>query len=80
MLEETNPLQTTFKQRGIVSSRDALLRRSAEIEPLVVKICSKEQHLSIFSFLVFLLSGVLKGSTLDAFVFLPSQSRALDVT
>ena len=41
-MEEINPLQTTFKQRCIVSSRDALLRRSAEIKHFVVQICSKE--------------------------------------
>jgi hypothetical protein len=37
--------QTTFKQRCIVSSRDALLRRSVEIKHHVAKICSKERHL-----------------------------------
>ena len=35
-------MQTTFKQRCIVSSRDALLRRSAEIKHYVAQICSKE--------------------------------------
>jgi len=44
-LEEINPLQTTFIERGIVSSRVALLLRSAEIKPIVRQICSKEQHL-----------------------------------
>jgi len=36
------------------------LRRSAEIKPYVVKICLKEQHLSLFLFF-FLISCVIKG-------------------
>ena len=33
---------------GIVSSRVALLLRSAEIKPIVLQICSYEQHLSFY--------------------------------
>jgi hypothetical protein len=58
-LEEINPLQTTLIERGIVSSRVALLLRSAEIKPIVLQICSYEQHLSLSFF--FLSVGVLKG-------------------
>jgi hypothetical protein len=47
-LEEINPLQTTLIERGIVSSRVALLLRSAEIKPIVLQICSYEQHLSFY--------------------------------
>jgi hypothetical protein len=53
-------LQTTLIERGIVSSRVALLLRSAEIKPIVLQICSYEQHLSL-SFFFFLSVGVLKG-------------------
>jgi hypothetical protein len=52
-LEEINPLQTTLIERGIVSSRVALLLRSAEIKPIVLQICSYEQHLSFFFFFSF---------------------------
>ena len=51
-------------ERGIVSSRVAFLLRSAEIKPIVLEICSKEQHLSLFSlffFFFFLSGGLVKG-------------------
>jgi len=34
-----NPLQTTLIERGIVSSRVALLLRSAEIKPVFSRLC-----------------------------------------
>lgn len=36
VLEEISPLQTTLIERGIVSSRVALLLRSAEIKPILL--------------------------------------------
>src|SRR5690349_2273197 len=47
MLEERNPLQTTFRGRDIVSSRVALSLRPVEIGPIVLLICSKEQHIGL---------------------------------
>ena len=46
-------------ERGIVSSRVALLLRSAEIKPIVLQICSKEQHLSFL--FIFSTSTKVKG-------------------
>ena len=59
-MEEINPLQTTLIERGIVSSRVALLLRSAEIKPIVLQICSYE-HISLF---IFLVAGRLRGATI----------------
>ena len=41
-----NPLQTTLTKRGIVSSRVALLLRSAEIKPLFEDLLKRSMHSS----------------------------------
>jgi len=51
-----NPLQTTWMERGTVSSRVALLLRSAEVKPLFNRFV--QQLLNLFSFLLHRFSRV----------------------